>query len=194
MLVFRSPLVRIAATALLLGLIGFSGMSIKNIATVTWQSDQQEEALYKRSPNCFPHRDPSEVDQSLSPCQDVTATVIAKPQNTVINHYRSRDYPKTHLLLTLQYANGQTQTVGDIYTDMWQSLKIGDQVSVTVWRSQVRDVAANGYSSIIVDEKKWNRAFASLWPWGITIVLCSLLIGLLWKFGRERMELPSFLT
>jgi hypothetical protein len=58
----------------------------------------------------------------------------------------------------------------------------------------VRDVAANGYSSIIMDEKKWNKAIASLWPWGITIVLCSLLIGLLWKFGRERRELLSFLT
>ena len=120
--------------------------------------------------------------------------MIAKPQNTVIDHYRSRDYPKTHLLLTVRYANGQTQTLGDIYTDMWQSIRAGDPISVTIWRSQVKRVEANGYSSIIVDEKKWNKAETSLWPWAIVIVLCSFLITLLWKWGRERRELPSFLT
>ncbi len=193
MLALRSPLVRLAATLILLGLLTLSILFIKNIVTATWQGDRQEEALYKKSPGCFPREDPTEVDQSLPPCQDVTATVIAKPQNTVVEHYRYRDYPKTHLLLTLQFANRQTQTVGDIYTDMWHSISIGDPVSVTLWRGQVQEVDAHGFSSPIFDEKKWNKAEAGLWPWIVTALLCSFFISLLWRFGRSPVSPPPFL-
>ena len=193
MFILRTPLVRIAITLVLLGLLSLSVVVVKNIITATWQSDRQEGALYKRSPNCFPHQDPSEVDASLPPCQNVMVTVIDKPQNTVVDHYRYHDYPKTHLLLTLQDTNGQTQTVGDIYKDMWNSIHIGDQVSVTLWRNQVREVDANGYSSPIFDPQKWNKAEANLWPWIVVALMCSFSISLLWRLGRIQTISSSFL-
>lgn len=192
MFALRSPLVRIAAPLVLLGLLGVSVLFIKNIVTAAWQGDRQEEALYKRSPGCFPHRDPSEVDAGLPPCLNVTQTVTAKPQNTVVDHYKGRDYPKTHRRLTLRDAAGQSQTVGDIYQDMWNSIHVGDQVSVTLWRGRVREVDANGYGSPIFDETKWNRMEASLWPWIAVGLLCSALLSLLWRLGRGRTR-PPFL-
>lgn len=191
MIVLRSPLVRIAAGLVLLGLLGVSVLLIKNIVTAAWQGDRQEEALFLRSPGCFPRRDPSEVDASLPPCRNVTLTVIAKPQNTVMDHYRGRDYPKTHRFLTLRDAGGRSQTVGDIYEDMWNSIHVGDPVSVTLWRGQVRRVDANGSSSPIFDETKWNRAEARLWPWIVVGLLCSALLSLLWRLGRT--SAPPFL-
>lgn len=163
-----------------------SGLFIKNIVATTWQADKQEEALYHKSPNCFPQQDSSDVDQSLSPCQNVTARVVAKPQNTVVDHYRSRDYPTTHLRLTLQLPEGQTQTVGDIHSDMWQSIHIGDPVSVIVWRQEVRSIDANGYSVSVFDHTKLNQATASTWHWIIVALLCFFALSLLWGFSRRR--------
>ena len=188
MFALRSPLVRVAVALALLGLLGVSVLLIKNIVTASWQGDQQEEALYKRSPGCFPRRDPSEVDVSLSPCLNVTQTVTAKPQNTVVDHFRGHDYPKTHRFLTLRDAGGQSQTVGDIYQDMWNSIRVGDQVSVTLWRGQVREVNANGYGSPIFDETEWNRTKTSLWPWVVVALLCSTLLSLLWRLSRGRTD------
>ena len=194
MFALRSPLVRIAVTLALLGLLGVSVLLITNIVTAAWQSERQEEALYKRSPGCFPRRDPSEVDAGLPPCLNVTQTVTAKPQNTVSDYRRGRDYPKTHLLLTLRDAEGRSQTVGDIYQDMWNSIRVGDQVSVTVWRGQVREINANGYNSPIFDAMKWKRAEASLWPWIIVGLLCSSLVISLWSVGRSRVSPSPFLN
>ena len=191
MAVLRAPLVRLAVALVLLGLLGVSVLRIKAIVTASWQDDRQEEALYQRSPGCIPRRDPSEVDASLPPCVNVTQTVIAKPQNTTVDHYRGRDYPKTHRRLTLRDAEGRTQTVGDIYEDMWNSIHVGDMVSVTLWRGQVREVDANGYGTPIFDETKWNRAEASLWPWIVVGLLCSALLSLLWRWGRTSE--PPFL-
>ena len=193
MAALRSPLVRIAAALLLLALLGVSILFIKNIITTTWQDDRQEEALYQRSPGCFPRRDPSEVNTSLPPCVNVTQTVTAKPQNTVVDYYRGHNYPKTHLRLTLRDANGQSQTVGDIYADMWNSIRVGDPVSVTLWRGRVREVNANGYDSPIFDETKWSRAEASLWPWVVVGLLCSAFLSLLWRLGCGRTRTSPFL-
>ena len=190
----RSPLFRIAGTLALLGLLGVSVLFIRNIVTAAWQGDRQEDALYKRSPGCFPRRDPSEVDPGLPPCLSVLETVTAKPQNTTVDHYRGQDYSKTHRLLTLRDAEGQSQTVGEIYEDMWNSIHVGDQVSVTLWRGQVREVEANGYGSPILDETKWNRAEAGLWPWVVVGLLCSASLSLMWRLGRSRASAPPFLT
>ena len=192
MVALRSPLVRLAAALVLLGLLGVSVLVIKNIVTAAWEGDRQEEALFRRSPGCVPRRDTSEVDASLPPCLSVTQTVIAKPQNTTVDHYRGRDYPKTHRLLTLRDAEGRSQTVGDIYEDMWNSIHVGDPVSVTLWRGQVREVDANGYGTPIFDETKWRRAEASLWPWIVVGLLCSALLSLLWRRGRTSAP-PSLL-
>ena len=194
MLALRSPLVRVAVTLALLGLLGVSVLLIKNSVTASWQGDRQEGALYKRSPGCFPRRDPSEVDAALPPCQAVTRTVTAKPQNTVADYRGGRNYPTTHRFLTLRDAGGQSQTVGDIYEDMWNTIHVGDQVSVTLWRGQVREVNANGYGSPIFDETEWNRTKASLWPWIVVALLCSTLLSLLWRRGRGRTDSGQFLV
>jgi hypothetical protein len=187
MFLSRLRLFRIPVTLVLLGLLALSILCIKNIVTSAWQSDQHEEALYLKSPGCFPRKDASEVDQSLPPCRDIMATVTAKPQNTVVDHYHNHGHPKMQLFLTLQYSNGCTQTVGDIYSDMWNSIGIGSQVSVTLWNNQVKEVAANGYSQSIFDEKKWNHTGVSLAPWIVIGLLCSTCLSLLWRLTSNRM-------
>ena len=186
----RLRLFRIPVTLILLGLLALSILFIKNIVTSAWQSDQQEEAIYLKSPNCFTHKDPSEVDQSLPPCQNLMATVIAKPQNTVINHRRSGDYPRTHRFFTLQYTNGYTQTVGDITSDMWNSIGVGSQVSVTLWKNQVKEVDANGYSQSIFDERKWNRTASGLVAWIVLGLISSTSLSLLWKLPNSSARIP----
>jgi hypothetical protein len=89
MFLLRVSLSRIPITLVLLCLLGLSILFIKNSIESAWQSDRQEEALYLKSPNCFTHRDNSEVNASLPPCQNLMATVIAKPQNMVIDHISS---------------------------------------------------------------------------------------------------------
>jgi hypothetical protein len=181
----RLRLFRIPITLALLCLLGLSILFIKNSLESAWQSDRQEEALYLKSPNCFTHRDNSEVDASLPPCQNLTATVIAKPQNTVIDHRRYSNYPRTHRFFTVQYTNGYTQTVGDIDSDMWDSAQIGSQVAVVLWRGQVKEVDANGYHQSIFDEKKWNRTAAGLVPWVVIALVSSACLRLLWKLPNE---------
>lgn len=75
---------------------------------------------------------------------------------------------------------------------MWNSIHVGDPVSVTLWRGRVREVDANGYGSPIFDETKWSRAEARLWPWIVVGLLCSALLSLLWRLGRASAP-PSFL-
>ena len=185
MFLSRLRLFRIPATFVLIALIALSIMFIKNGITAAWQSDRQEEALYLKSPNCFTHQDASEVDQSLPPCQNLMATVVVKPQNTVVDHYHFHDYPKTPFLLTLQYTNGYTQTVGDITSDMWNSIPVGSQVSVTLWRNDVKEVAANGYRQSIFDDKKWNQATAGLTPWIFIGLISFACLSLLWKLPNS---------
>lgn len=193
MSVLRSPLFRTALTLGLLGLLVLSIFSLSNIVSASWRSDRQEGALYKRSPGCFPRLDPSQVDATLPPCRSVTRIVTAKPQNTVVDSYRGRDYPKTRRFLTLRDADGQSQTVGDIYADMWNSIRVGDLVSVTLWRGQVREVSANGSSSPIFDETQWNHVTAELWPWAIIALLCSASLSLLWRLSRGQRDFGFFL-
>lgn len=189
----RSPLARITLTLGLLGLLGLSIFFISNIITATWRSDRQEGALYKRSPGCFPRLDPSQVDATLPPCRSVTQTVTAKTQNTTVDHYQGHDYPKTRRFLTLRDAEGQSQTVGSIYEDMWNSIRVGDPASVTLWRGQVREVSANGSSCPIFDETKWNQATAGLWLWIIVGLLSAASLSLLWRLGRDRSDTGFFL-
>ena len=184
-----APLVRIPSTIVLFGLLVLSVVTIKNIVTTEFQGIAQEGNLYKRSPNCVPLQDSSVVDPSLSPCQNVMATVIAKPQNTVTNF---RGYPTTHLLLTLQDINGQPQTVGDIQNDMWNSIHVGDQVTVEVWRGQIKSVSTNGYSSSIVDKQKANASVRRLWPWIVMALVSSSLLSILWGTNRNRSLLSPF--
>ena len=181
-----APLVRIPITLVLFGLLVLSIVSIKNIVTTTFRGIHVEGDLYRHSPNCGAHSDSSEIDPALSPCQNVMATVIAKPQNTTSHFGRYRNYPTTHLLLTLQDVNGQSQTVGNIYQDMWNSIHIGDQVSVQIWRSQIHEVSVNGYSSPIVDKQEENNFTGHLWPWIVTALFSFSLIGILWRSGRSR--------
>jgi len=187
-----APLVRIPSTIVLFGLLVLSVVTIKNIVTTEFQGIAQEGNLYKRSPNCVPLQDSSEVDPSLSPCQNVMATVIAKPQNTVSDFRGYRNYPKTHLLLTLQNVNGQSQTVGDIQNDMWNSIHVGDQVTVEVWRGQIKSVSTNGYSSSIIDKQKANASVRRLWPWIVMALVSSSLLSILWGTNRNRSLLSPF--
>ena len=191
MFLSRLRLFRIPISLVFLGLLALSIFFIKNNIDAAWQKDQQEEAVYLRSPNCFPHRDASEVDQSLPPCQNLVATITAKPQNTTIDHRRHGDYPRTHRFFTLQYTNGYTQTVGDIGSDMWNSTPTGSQASVILWRSEVKEVDANGYHQSIFDEKKWNQTAAGLVPWIVLGLISSACLSLLWKLpdGSARMTL-----
>jgi hypothetical protein len=62
MVLSRLRLFRIPITLVLLGLLGLSILFIKNSIESAWQSDQQEEALYLKSPNCFTHKDATEVE------------------------------------------------------------------------------------------------------------------------------------
>lgn len=178
-----APLVRIPVTLVLFGLLVLSVLAIKNIVTTAFRGVEQEGSLYRRSPNCGAHSDSSEVNPALSPCQNILATVIAKPQNTVP---RYRNDPRTHLLLTLQDVNGQSQTVGDIYQDMWNSVHIGDQVSVQIWRSKIQKVSVNGYSSPITDKQEENNFTGHVWPWIVTALISFSLIGILWRSDRSR--------
>lgn len=190
MFLSRLRFFRIPMSFVFFGLLVLSIIFIKNEITSAWQSDQQEEAIYLKSPNCFTHKDASEVDPNLPPCQNFMATVIAKPQNTVIKHRRACDYPRTHLLLTLQYANGDTQTVGDITADMWNSISVGSQVSIVLWRNEVKEVDANGYHQSLFDEKKWNRTTAGLVPWIIIGLISSACLSLLWKLPSGSARIP----
>ena len=180
---------RIPISLALIALIALSILFLKNGITSAWQSDQQEEAIYLKSPNCFTHKDASEVDQSLPPCQNLGATIIAKPQNTVVDHRRSGDYPRTHQFFTLQYTNGYTQTVGDIYSDMWNSTPIGSQVAVVLWRGQVKDVDANGYHQSVYDGKNLTRAAAGLTPWIVIGLVSSACLSLLWKLTNSEARM-----
>jgi hypothetical protein len=118
----QSPLLRAGITFVLAGLLITSIVCMKNIVTSTWQGQQREDALYNRSPNCGGTSDASNIDPSLPPCQKITASVISKPQYTTVDHRRYHDYVRAHRQLTLQFSNGRTQTVGDIYEDMWNSI------------------------------------------------------------------------
>ena len=184
---------RIPISLALIALIALSILFLKNGITSAWQSDQQEEAIYLKSPNCFTHKDASEVDQSLPPCQNLGATVIAKPQKTLMeyNHIDGVSHLTTHGSFTLQYTNGYTQTVGDIYSDMWNSTPIGSQVAVVLWRGQVKDVDANGYHQSIYDGKNLTRAAVGLMPWIVIGLVSFACLSLLWKLpdGSVRMAL-----
>jgi len=102
MFALRSPLVRIGITLVLLGLLGVSVLLIKNIVTAAWQDDRQEEALYQRSPGCFPRRDPSEVNANLPsdgavPCGRLL--IVSRSQGGV---WVTRYYDRDHLPATVQ--------------------------------------------------------------------------------------------
>ena len=187
----RAPLLRIPMTLVLVGLIGFSILDMKNIEATSaqaWQKNMREQELYQKAPNCFPHRDASQVDQSLPPCQNVMATVVSKPQKAGGNPLRYHAQPITHLFLTLQFSDGSIQTVGTIYKDMWHSIRVGDQVSVTLWSRQVEEVEANGYRSPIIDTTGWDRGFVRLLPWLAVVLLCLFFISRLWNFGRRQTD------
>lgn len=181
----NASVVRLPATLLLLGLLAVSILCLKNIVTAAWSNDQQEEARYLRAPNCFPTREASEVDNTLPACQFSSETVVAKLQTTTIHHRRSGDYPSTDRRLALRDGNGNTQTVGDIYVDLWNSVQVGDPVSVTLWKNQIRAVAANGHNESILDGRPLKRAEAALWPWIITVGTYALFLGILWNPRRS---------
>jgi hypothetical protein len=182
-----SLILRIVITFALIFLLVTSIVSLKKIVTSTWQGQQRDDALYNKSPNCGGPSDSSNIDTSLPPCQNTTASVIAKPQYTTVDHRRYRDYVKAHRQLTLQFSNGRTQTVGDIYEDMWNSITLGEHISVVIWRGQVMAVNANGDSSPITDPKEWNGFEASLIRWGILAIVCVAGLSLLWRANRRRM-------
>lgn len=186
----RSPLGRTVRAVCLLSLLGLSILVIKNGITAGWQDDRQEMALYQRSPGCSPHQDPVQVDPSLSPCWNGAMTVSAKSQNTIVNHRRSGDYPIVHRFFTLQSSAGQAQTVGSINEDFWNSVRVGDQVSVIQWRDKVREVRTNGYSESIIDMQNWNLLEARLLPWVCLGLLCSALLSLQWHLYRRSSVLP----
>ena len=181
----RSPLGRAARALCLLGLLGLSILFIKNIVTADWRNDQEEMAQYQRSPGCFPHQETTQVDPSLPPCRNEAMTVSAKSQNTTVDHRRSGDYTRVRRFFTLQSAAGPPQTVGDIYEDLWNSVRAGDQVSVTSWRDKVREVSANGYSESINDPQEWDRLSIRLLPWVCLGLLCSALLSLQWHLYRR---------
>ena len=182
---------RILISLALITLIALSILFLKNGITSAWQSDQQEEAIYLKSPNCFTHRDGSEVDQSLPPCQNLTATVIAKPHKTLMEYSRSKGGSQltTHGSFTLQYTNGYTQTIGEIDSDMWNSAPIGSQVAVTLWRGEVKKVEASGYHQSIYDGKNLTRAAAGLTPWIVIGLVSSACLSLLWKLTNSKARM-----
>lgn len=187
----RAPLIRTVMILSFAGLIAFSILRVKNIETTSAQASQEnmrKQAFSEKAPNCLPHRDASQVDQSLPPCQSVTAIVVAKPQKPDGDPLRSYAHPRVKLLLTLRFSDGSFQTVGSIYKDMWNTLRVGDQVSVTVWGTQVEDVKANGYSCPIIYMTGWDGGIIRLLPWLALVLLCSYCISRLWAVGRRQTD------
>lgn len=181
----RRPLVRLALTPVLLGLLAVSVLGISSTVTANWQAGLQEATLFTRSPGCVPPRDPAQIDPSLPPCRDETRTVTAKSQSGVMARGQAHDYARAHRFLTLRDAGGGSQTAGDIYEDMWNSVRVGDSVSVTLWRGKAQRVSANSYSSPISDPAQFGRLEAGLWPWAVTGLLGSSGLFYLWG-GRGR--------
>ena len=173
---------RILISLALIILITLSIVCVRNRTVSVWQNYQQKDAIYLKSPNCVMHTDGSEVDQSLPPCQNLGATVIAKPHKTLMeyNHIDGVSHLTTHGSFTLQYTNGYTQTIGEIDSGMWNSAPIGSQVTVTLWHGQVKEVEANGYHQSIYEGKNLTRAASGLTPWIIIGLVSFVCLSLLW--------------
>ena len=179
--IIRSTSIRLSLTVIFVALLIMSVLIMKKSIVTAWNHDQQKENAYLRAPNCFPRQDPSKVDNSLPPCVDVTLVVTAKPEHTTVDHMHYHDYPTTHRSLTLQGNDGQAQTVGDIYEDMWNSLKVGDPVSATLWQNKIQEVSANGYTTPIIDTSDWNHVRATVVPLGMLAIVCFVCLGILWS-------------
>lgn len=179
--ILRSPLFRPLATVILVVILAVSVLLVKNNITAMFQQSQQESDRYTHSPGCMPNQDQSQVNPSLPPCREITVAVIAKPENTTVDHFRYHDYSETHRQLTLRDSTGRTETVGDINEDMWNSVRIGDNISAQIWQGKVVDVSADGYSDSIFDEKSENASMSRADVWGIAAIACITLLRLLWR-------------
>lgn len=182
----RMPFVRIGVTVALIGLLCLSVLMIKNVVTVGWQNLQREDALYRKSPNCMATTDPVLVDHNLPPCQDFNAAIVAKPQETVVYHGRISNHVVTHRRLTLRFDNGQMRTVGNIYEDMWNSIAIGNQVSVKYWHGQVREVNANGYHCSVDQPVKYGKSATALAVWMVIGFVYSFCLSFMWRKPRAQ--------
>lgn len=177
----RMPFVRVGLTVVFIGLFCLSVLMIKTIVTRTWQGEQREEALYLKSPNCFSHNDPTEVDNRLPPCQDFTAIVVAKPHGAVAHNNGTNSSYMKHLQLTLKFPNGTTLTVGDIYQDKWDAIHIGDTAAIKYWHGHVREVNVNGEVSSILDMSRLSKPGPALLSWMVIGFVCSFCLSFMWR-------------
>ena len=167
---------------LMAGLLLVSGLKLAHNVTGTFSRIKADGQEFRQSPGCL--GSVTYVNPSLPPCQAVPVTVTGKERQTEHSNSMGRDYNTNSL--DVQDGTGQRRHLTWVGDDLWNSVKVGDQITATVWKGRVLDLVVNGSSRSVSDAADPTTSLASGGGrvWMVVFVVAFSALGV-WRFFRQ---------
>ena len=133
--------------ALLVCLLLVGGLKLKQNFTDTLGRIRVDGREYRQSPGCIPNA--PDVNPSLPPCRDLPVTVTHKERTSWHSNRLGRECNTNSL--EVRDGAGQLHHLTSVMDDLWDSVKLGDQISATTRSDHINHLAYNGSSSSVFD-------------------------------------------
>ena len=128
-------------------LLFVGGLKLKQNFTDTLGRIKVDGREYRQSPGCIPNA--SDVNPSLPPCQDLPVILTHKERTTSYSNKMGREYNTNSL--EVQDGAGHSHHLTWVGDDLWESVKVGDQITATTRMGHIGHLVYNGSSSTVFD-------------------------------------------